>query len=213
MATLDHWEIDNPLDMAAVWTKLIGQPTENAAETQSQMDVILMDTPIQSDNNCLEVGCGAGRLLAELYRRHRFQFLYGVDSSLSMQLAGNRYLSSRIPDISRVKLLPSDGLHLPFADNIFGFVFSFTVLQHQRSLALVYRMLAEIHRVLLPTGLARLQTVASGDLPPNELTVFDGRVFRGTEDFRRALQSVGFRVINCQQGLTHEQHLWATVGK
>jgi len=207
MATLDFWELDDPFDMPSVWQKLIGQERENPDETRAQMDVILGDHP--GGFHCLELGCGVGRLLVELESRHLFLEHHGIDTSVSIVLAAQRYLTAHN---SSAIIRNGNGISLPYPDDYFSLVYSFTVFQHMRSLALIHCNLMEIRRVLTSQGIARIQTVACGpDIEPFDFTRYDGRVFHGIDDYTSTLQSAGFQVISCEQGLTHPDHLWATI--
>jgi len=135
-----------------------------------------------------------------------FREVYGVDISISMCLVGQRYLEGR----DRCKLELTGGTVLDFGDQQFDFAFSYTVFQHMLTKAIIHRNLCEIHRVLKPGGLARVQTVASGDSDPRDAELYDGRVFRDGEEFWREFEQVGFERVKVETGLTHERHIWVT---
>ena len=100
----------------------------------------------------LEIGCGSGRLMRPMSRR--FLEIHGVDvSSELIQEAreGLRDLPNARPQQIRGTSLED------FADQSFDFVYSFDLFPHIPSQQLVIAFLREIHRVLRPGGLARLQ--------------------------------------------------------
>ena len=100
----------------------------------------------------LEIGCGSGRLMRPM--SHHFLEIHGVDvSSELIQEAreGLRDLPNARPQQIRGTSLED------FADQSFDFVYSFDLFPHIPSQQLVIAFLREIHRVLRPGGLARLQ--------------------------------------------------------
>lgn len=206
MALPDHFECD-PADTAAIWQLLVGHDAEDIAETAHQVDIIIANIP--HGERALEIGAGVGRLMREVSTRMQFDEIRGVDSSISMTIVGQRYLL----DTPNTKLELNDGLRLPYPDGYFDFVWSFITFQHMMSLAIVHRNLAETYRVLRADGVARIQTVASGDRDPCDTELFDGRVFRDGEEFRKQFELVGFGQGAVMVGGTHPQHIWVTAQK
>ena len=205
----DGWELADPTDERAIFQLMVGQDAENPSETALQTSVILDGpNPIPRGKRALELGAGVGRLVRAIGLTGRFEEVVGVDSSISMTLASERYLNG-----CGGRVILTDGLHIPFPDNHFDFVWSFTVFQHLVALAIIHRNLMEIRRVLIPNGLCRIQTIASGDQDPHNTELFDGRVFRSGEEFADRFRAVGLEVVMVEQGLTHPQHIFVTARK
>lgn len=203
LATESHWEVDTA-DTELVWDRIIGYSKEDQRDTDLHIKTILDGIPIQG--RILEVGAGIGRLMKPL-RGMPFQEVHGCDSSLSFITLGQDYLGAD------PKLVLSDSMTLPYADNYFDLVFSFLVFQHLRSLAIIRRNLREIQRVLAPGGLCRIQTISSQGADPRDLKTYDGRVFRSGEEFAQQFRDVGLYVVNIHDGLTHNRHIWVTARK
>lgn len=203
MAVLDHWEID-PNNETEIWQRLIGHDSEDRAETVLQVSVILDEIP--HGFRALEIGCGVGRLIREIELRHHFDHpVEGCDSSLSLVTIGN----SGYLDPPRIML--SDGLLLPYPDNSFDFVYSFTCFQHMRSLAMIHRNLTETKRILRPGAVCRIQTViAKPDTSPRDFSSYDGRVMTSVEEFESMFRGAGLEVVKSETGLTHPEHVWVT---
>jgi SAM-dependent methyltransferase len=100
----------------------------------------------------LEIGCGSGRLMRPMSRH--FLEIHGVD------VAGDAIRQARenLQDLPHAHPREIHGTSLEdFADQSFDFVYSFALFPYIPSRELVVAFLREIHRVLRPGGLARLQ--------------------------------------------------------
>ncbi len=207
MAFTDAWEIK---DDAEIWPLMIGKNTEDSVDTEQQVSVILNSVPvIPAGQRALELGAGVGRLIRAIASTGRFNEVCGVDSSMSIILASQKYLR----DHPAVTVHLGDSVNLPFPDNHFDFVYSFTVMQHMISLAIIHRNLREIRRVLVPGGLCRIQTISSNGDDPRDLKTYDGRVFRSVDEFADQFRDVGMEVIGTAEGLSHPKHIWVTARK
>ena len=205
MAFCDFWEVENGTD-AEIWPLMIGKDAEDPAETQRQVEVILDGIP--KGNRALELGAGVGRLLKAIASTDRFTEVCGVDSSMTIVLASQEYLRGCAATVHL-----GDGINLPFPDDYFDFVYSFTSVQHMVSLAIIHRNLREIRRVLTVGGLCRIQTISSNGDDPRDLKTYDGRVFRNVDEFAQQFRDVGLEVVGTAEGLTHERHIWITARK
>jgi SAM-dependent methyltransferase len=100
----------------------------------------------------LEIGCGSGRLMRPMSRH--FLEIHGVDVAGPLMQEARQSLQ----DLPNARLHEIRGTSLEdFADQSFDFVYSFDFFPHIPSQELVMAFLREIHRVLRPGGLARLQ--------------------------------------------------------
>ncbi len=99
----------------------------------------------------LEIGCGLGRI-TDFVSAH-FQQVTGLDISEEMIRRATQRLGNR----PNLRLLPTNGLDYPVADNSIDLVFSFIVFQHMPSLKVIQGNLCEISRVLKLGGLAKIQ--------------------------------------------------------
>ena len=100
----------------------------------------------------LEIGCGSGRLMRPMSRH--FLEIHGVD------VAGDAIRQARenLQDVPHARPREIHGTSLEdFGDQSFDFVYSFALFPYIPSRELVLAFLREIHRVLRPGGLARLQ--------------------------------------------------------
>lgn len=93
------------------------------------------------EKSVLELGCGPGGNLNEIYK-HQPARLVGVDISANMiELARKNVISDTI------ELIKIDGERLPFQDQEFDLAFSATVLQHNTDEIMMQKILFELCRV------------------------------------------------------------------
>jgi SAM-dependent methyltransferase len=129
-----QWAASNPGN-AAIRAELLEAVVELAA------------VPLRGDGAVLDVGCGSGRLLAELAAR-------GVDPR---RLHGVDLIEARVDAAGRrlggATVKRADARALPFPDERFELVVLATALSSMPSGEAVARALAEAARVVSPTGL------------------------------------------------------------
>ena len=100
---------------------------------------------VSKDMKLLDLGCGYGRTLNELYD-HGFKNLTGIDYSQGMI---NRGLRS----YPYLNLIKNDGDKIPFQDNEFGAVILIAVLTSNVSDEEQKKLISEIWRVLKDNGI------------------------------------------------------------
>jgi len=125
-----------------------------AAEVVNSLEWELrrVPAPERTDWKALEIGCGPGRLMKPMSRH--FAEVHGVDVSDEMITLAKEKLQG----IPNVFPHATDGASLSqFADQSFEYVYSYAVFQHIPSREVVYQYLNEMHRVMKPGGLARMQ--------------------------------------------------------
>ncbi len=111
-----------------------------------------LKTEERGSARALEIGCGSGRLMRPMSRH--FLEIHGVDVSPEFIQEARESLR----DLPNARPQQIRGTSLEdFADQSFDFVYSFDLFPHIPSQQLVVAFLREIHRVLRPGGLARLQ--------------------------------------------------------
>jgi SAM-dependent methyltransferase/uncharacterized protein YbaR (Trm112 family) len=108
-------------------------------------------TPSETGHTLLDIGCNWGRWCVAAAKKG-FSVV-GIDPSLGAVMAARRIAKELNLDI---KYLVADGRFLPFRDNRFKKVYSYSVLQHL-SKDDARKTISQINRVLEPGGLAKIQ--------------------------------------------------------
>jgi ubiquinone/menaquinone biosynthesis C-methylase UbiE len=103
------------------------------------------------DKTVLEIGHGAGRILASAARH--FRYAVGVDVH-----EGNALVFAELArrGVTNVTLHQGDGKGLPLGDGEVDVVYTFIVMQHVERIAIFEGYLEQMHRVLKPGGLVML---------------------------------------------------------
>ena len=103
------------------------------------------------DKTILEIGHGAGRILASAARH--FRHAVGVDVH-----EGNALVLAELArrGVANVTLHQGDGEGLPLGDGEVDVVYTFIVMQHVERIAIFEGYLEHMHRVLKPGGLVML---------------------------------------------------------
>ena len=98
--------------------------------------------------NILDVGCGYGRSLNELYKR-KYKNLTGIDYSQGM-------INRGLKKYPHLNLIKTDGEEIPFPDNTFDAALLIAVLTSNITLEDQENIISEIIRVLKPDGILYL---------------------------------------------------------
>ncbi len=131
-----------------VWNELFKQDEFRWKEPHEQ--VVALAPLLRARGACrvLDLGCGAGRHLVYL-AREGFE-MHGMDVAENGLAHARQWLEG---ENLRAELLKSDMGEIPYADAFFDAVLCLCVIYHQK-LEGMRRVVAEIHRVLQPHGLA-----------------------------------------------------------
>jgi len=139
--------------------KLCGSP-EWAAHLQAQI-LPVVTAGISLGQDMLEIGPGPGAATAWLQERVAHLTVLEPDQAAAARLA------ARYPD-SNITVDIGDATQMPYGDESFDSVGSFTMLHHVPTTAAQYQILAEALRVLRPGG----PLAGSDSLPSNRLHAF-----------------------------------------
>lgn len=210
-------------DHARWWRELYAGPPRTAEESffRQRRDVAcaLIAEHVPHDVPVLDLGCGAAPVLVRLRRGP--WLCTGLDGSAEMLAQARRRLVEAGLDDGDLHL--GDARHLPFADQAFGAVVCLGVISYVEDHTAV---LAEIHRVLRPGGLAlvscrsaeapviwdpwqwvRRATRAVLRRPPRREVFTPGRFMRPAE-VRADLAAAGFQVVE-ERGIGFGPPRWA----
>jgi len=150
----------------------------------------------------LEIGCGAGRITKALARI--FGEVHAVDISPEMVRLANHHLR----ETANVQLYVNSGADLKVLPNLpFHFAFSFIVFQHIPDKGIIENYIREVHRVLAPGALFKLQ-VEGGDTSNRAASdTWHGASFTESE-MRAIAERCGFELRYTEGAGTQYFWLW-----
>ena len=184
-----------------MWLKLVGQDHEDTGQTADTVQKIFRDNNEQL-SAVLEIGAGNGRLLR--CATHYADLALGVDYNDKMVKNSLRW---RAAGYSRMMVIRSNGMILPFADESFPFVYSFTCFQHMEAMDTIRMNLMQAQRVLEIGGTFVMQAVI-GDNAPGR---YDGVVFESPSHLYTELFNAGFTSIDTE--MDGAEWVWARARK
>jgi ubiquinone/menaquinone biosynthesis C-methylase UbiE len=178
-----------------------------AGQTEAVMPILLNETvrnalPEIGFRRALDIGCGVGRLMRAT--ASRFQKVYGIDMTPSMVELSAQYLEG----LNNTRVFLCDGRTIPMEDESIDFVYSMITFQHIPSRSAVESYLAEARRVLKPGGVVRIQNYKG--YPAVEPTAIEGYYYPSARAFAEAFEDAGLKVLEEQEGVWHENHIWVT---
>ena len=140
----------------------------------------------------LEIGCGVGRMLKAA--AEKFSTVIGIDvSRLAIDKA-----RELVGPTAKVELVTGSGVDLsPVESTSVDFVWSFAALACM-PVAVIAAYLAEMKRVLKPTGVARVQVYLGQEMVVHENDTLHLRSF-APENFKKAAQMAGFECVVVSQ--------------
>lgn len=165
---------------------------------------IAKDKLLKSRSNCLDVGCGLGRMTE--FIAGDFRKVYGVDIAKTM-ISGAQ---NRLKKMNNIRLYETDGVSYPLKDGSVSVIFSYIVFQHIKSKNILKRNFEEIGRVLRPRGIAKILLKNSG---PEYLDRWWGGVTLSDTEIDQFCRQAGLRIKKYQSFFAGRVWLWLAKAK
>lgn len=158
----------------------------------------------------VDLGCGIGRLMLPLCELGHE--VIGLDISPQMLNAAAEYLALQPDAAYSLEILRAPEFWWPVPDASVEVVYSVLCLQHVPERWMLQRIWAEIARVLVPGGVARLQSLMA---PPNlgQTISWHGATYPTADEWLFDLNRAGLKVLESVSGLLHPAWHWMTIWK
>ncbi len=154
------------------------------------------------DNIVLDLGCGIGRMTE--FMADDFRQVCGVDISDTMIESARKRLAGK----NNVELKLAQGNSIPYPNDHFNLVFSYSMFQHFPTEQLIKENLEEIYRVLKPGRIAKIH-LRTG-LGTYKWYWFYG-VAIAPEVAKEIAEKCGFRILKSE--VQNVKNLWLTLQK
>lgn len=174
------------------------------AETEETIAEIFAHAGEVKPDRALEIGCGVGRLMAEM--AGKFKHVSGVDISAGMVEEAKLYLRN----LKNTLVKTTDGKSIGFADNYFDFIYSYITFQHINSLRMIRLYVLEIRRMLKPGGKVVVQSIQGGNLEDGQFHGARGHYFKNIEEFGNMFAQAGLHIESLDK---KDNVLWVTASK
>lgn len=197
------------LMVGAAWAQDPWRADEYFLHSSSQREAasdLMKYVPLQGNEKVLDVGCGEGKITAELVQKLPKGSILGIDISPSMIEFAQKHFS--FPG-SAIEFMLKDAQEMNFSSK-FDVILSFTALQwigsHEKFLSRAYESLNPSGRlaVTMPMGLpdALEQAVLEVVAFPRWAAYFEnfltGWNFATEEGYEKLLVEAGFKVSRCE---------------
>ena len=158
------------------------------------LNVSMFSKYVSKNSKILDVGCGYGRILNELYE-NGFNDLTGVDTAENMIKRGKR-------EYPYLNLIANPDGKIPFLDNSFDAVVLFGILTCIPDDELQQDFLKEVERVLKPQGIIYV----------NDFLLNKG--FKNWYEYKKAEKETGvYGAFKTHDGVTVRQHKESYISK
>ncbi len=188
-------------------TKVFYQGGNDQDELHAEL-ASLATVPVDGKSGAiLDLGCSIGQGTIQLQARFPDAEIWGLDVGLPMVRYAHARASGQQVPVNFIQALAED---MPFANGHFDMVFAY-ILFHELPIAIIPKVLAEVHRVLRPGGSFAIFEFpsASQQLPPAYRFMIDYDSRDNCEpyspdfvqaDFRGMLVAAGFAVADGPAG-------------
>lgn len=122
------------------------------------------------DQYICDIGCGSGRFIDVISKSANF--LIGIDSSESVEAAGQKFITN-----ARILICQADVLNLPLKGSVIDQVYSIGVLHHTED---PKKGVKEISRILKPNGSAAISVYGKGGYYDSEIVGLYRKFFAKT---------------------------------
>lgn len=170
----------------------------NTSGIEDYNRLILKDPLLPKQGRFLEIGCGIGRMTQ--FIRLVYEYVYGTDISGTMIAEGKKRMNGM-----NVTLSETDGVSLPFENDLIDVAFSYLVFQHMKSREMVEGNFQEVYRVLKPGGIFKV--LLRADHIKN-LEKWWAGVDYSPETAKELSSAVGFTLIQLEVVKTYGLWLW-----
>ena len=159
-----------------------------------------LDTINIEISDCLDLGCGGGKLIKLMSEKFLYAKIYGLDHSQDMlELA--KQTNKHLIDEKIVELIQGTPEALPFHENSFDLVMASETIQYWQNVEIC---LKEVKRVLKPESIFMILN----RYPKEGSETAQILQFKDHEDYKQKLNAAGFRKVSID--LSQKNWIFAT---
>ena len=145
---------------------------------------------IQSDDVCLDIGCGGGANVRKLLEKSPYGRVTGIDYS-EISVEKTRKINKAGIESKRCEILQGDVMKLPFRDEIFDVITAFETIYFLPDICGVFK---QVYKILKIGGTFMICNESNGENPRDEKWTnrIQGMKIYNSEQIKKFLEDAGF---------------------
>ena len=145
---------------------------------------------IQSDDVCLDIGCGGGANVRKLLEKSPYGRVTGIDYS-EISVEKTRKINKAGIESKRCEILQGDVMKLPFRDEIFDVITAFETIYFWPDICEAFK---QVYKILKVGGTFMICNESNGENPRDEKWTnrIQGMKIYNSEQIKKFLEDAGF---------------------
>lgn len=146
---------------------------------------------IQSEDVCLDIGCGGGANIRKLLEKSPYGRMVGIDYS-EISVEKSRKINKAGIESKRCEILQGDVMKLPFRDKTFDVITAFETIYFWPDISEAFK---KVYKILKIGGTFMICNESNGENPKDEkwTKIIQGMKIYNSEQIEKSLKDAGFR--------------------
>ncbi len=146
---------------------------------------------IQSEDVCLDIGCGGGANIRKLLEKSPYGRVVGIDYS-EISVEKSRKINKAGIESKRCEILQGDVMKLPFRDKTFDVITAFETIYFWPDISEAFK---KVYKILKIGGTFMICNESNGENPKDEkwTKIIQGMKIYNSEQIEKSLKDAGFR--------------------
>ncbi|GAB5613232.1 class I SAM-dependent methyltransferase [Faecalimonas hominis] len=145
---------------------------------------------IQSEDVCLDIGCGGGANIRKLLEKSPYGRVVGIDYS-EISVEKSRKINKAGIESKRCEILQGDVMKLPFRDKTFDVITAFETIYFWPDISEAFK---KVYKILKIGGTFMICNESNGENPKDEkwTKIIQGMKIYNSEQIEKSLENAGF---------------------
>ena len=145
---------------------------------------------IQSEDVCLDIGCGGGANIRKLLEKSPYGRVVGIDYS-EISVERSRKINKAGIESKRCEILQGDVMKLPFRDKTFDVITAFETIYFWPDISEAFK---KVYKILKIGGTFMICNESNGENPKDEkwTKIIQGMKIYNSEQIEKSLENAGF---------------------
>ena len=145
---------------------------------------------IQSEDVCLDIGCGGGANIRKLLEKSPYGRVVGIDYS-EISVEKSRKINKAGIESKRCEILQGDVMKLPFKDKTFDVITAFETIYFWPDISEAFK---KVYKILKIGGTFMICNESNGENPKDEkwTKIIQGMKIYNSEQIEKSLENAGF---------------------